>query len=175
MTQKPFLHHQTKISEVWKQEYIQLFSLLGPTNLRASQYYSNKKIICQSIVITEKKNKVSVYFPQLPFLPLPTISTYQIHPFHEVFTLSLLPSDHLSIFNKTITNVPKFPYTFTLQALVSLQELLTVQSSFQHFICTLGEIKAACRKWELTGVLLWNSLIVAERITKSPSTTTPFK
>ena len=32
-----------------------------------------------------------------------------IHPCHEVFTLSLVPSDNLSIFNEPITNVPKFP------------------------------------------------------------------
>lgn len=43
MTQKPLLHHQTKISEVWKQEYIQHLPFWDPTKLGASEYYSNKE------------------------------------------------------------------------------------------------------------------------------------
>lgn len=55
-----------------------------------------------------KKKKVGVKISQLLSYPYQQFQLIT-HPFHEVFTLSLVPSDNLSYFNENITNSPKFP------------------------------------------------------------------
>lgn len=44
-------------------------------------------------------------FPPYPYQRFQLI----IHPFHEVFTLSLAPSENLSDFNENMTNFTKLP------------------------------------------------------------------
>lgn len=66
-------------------------------------------------------------FPPYPYQRFQLI----IHPFHEVFTLSLAPSENLSAFNENMTNFTKLPLNLHSASLsLSLQELVTIQSIF---------------------------------------------
>ena len=84
------------------------FSLLGPHQAESFRGLKQQRIMCQFIVIMERKKKVGVKISQLLSYPYQQFQLIT-HPFHEVFTLSLVPSDNLSYFNENITNSPKFP------------------------------------------------------------------
>lgn len=55
-----------------------------------------------------REKKVSVKISQLLSYPYQQFQLIS-HLFHEVFTLTLVPSDNLSYFNENKTNFPKFP------------------------------------------------------------------
>lgn len=56
----------------------------------------------------ETRTKLVLSFHNFPSYPHQQFWII-VHPFPEVFTLSLVPSDNVSYFNENITNFPKFP------------------------------------------------------------------